>query len=171
MKAEKGVFSVIRAVLLRPPPYRDAHQLYEMTGVDANARTTAVSVADFLSLRDRTASVEQMAISARLPNYLISYLMTGVPEPATVFAPPVDARFLTTIGVTPQLGRTFTAEECAPGTPRVAVISHRLWQQSFLGDSHTGSVGRGAHVRWLTPSRTSAHSHQASSPPLWKSLV
>lgn len=132
--ASTTMFSVIRAVLLRPPPYRDAHRLYEMTGVDANGRATAVSVADLVSLRERAASLEQMAVSARLPSNLATYLMTGVPEPATVFAMPADARFLTTIGVPPRLGRSFTAEECAPGAPRVAVISHRLWQQSFLGD-------------------------------------
>jgi len=35
------------------------------------------------------------------------------------------------LGVTPQKGRSFLAEEDQPGAPPVAVISNELWRTSF----------------------------------------
>jgi hypothetical protein len=39
------------------------------------------------------------------------------------------------LGVSPALGRTFTAEAETPGQDAVAVISHAVWTQQFGGDS------------------------------------
>ena len=41
---------------------------------------------------------------------------------------------LPALGQPMALGRTFTAEELAPGGPKVALISHRTWQRVFGGD-------------------------------------
>jgi putative ABC transport system permease protein len=38
------------------------------------------------------------------------------------------------LGVTPQAGRAFVAEEFQPGRDQVALISHRLWQSRFGAD-------------------------------------
>jgi putative ABC transport system permease protein len=38
------------------------------------------------------------------------------------------------IGMKPALGRGFTREELAAGGPKVAIISHRVWQSRFAGD-------------------------------------
>jgi putative ABC transport system permease protein len=40
-----------------------------------------------------------------------------------------------TVGVSPVLGRNFTEEEDRNGGPRVALISHGLWQRAFGGES------------------------------------
>jgi putative ABC transport system permease protein len=130
------MFSVIRAVLLRPLPYHDPGRLYEITGVDGSGRATLISIADFLSIRERAASFERAAVSALYR----AYILTGVPEPASVFARLTNAAFLPTLGVSPRLGRSFTDDDCAPGAPPVAIISHRLWQQNLQGDP--GVVGR-----------------------------
>ncbi|MDQ3419622.1 MAG: ABC transporter permease, partial [Acidobacteriota bacterium] len=46
----------------------------------------------------------------------------------------IGANFFTFLGVDPAIGRHFTAEEDVPGGARVALISHRLWQNRFGGD-------------------------------------
>ena len=43
----------------------------------------------------------------------------------------VSASLFSVLGTPPELGRVFTAEEDVDGGPPVAVISHRLWVESF----------------------------------------
>ena len=46
----------------------------------------------------------------------------------------VTASYFPMLGVTPALGRFFTDKEGVSGGPRLAVISHALWQGRFHGD-------------------------------------
>jgi predicted permease len=46
----------------------------------------------------------------------------------------VEANFLSTLGVTPVLGRSFTKEEDLPNAPKTALISYKLWQVRFGRD-------------------------------------
>lgn len=48
-------------------------------------------------------------------------------------AEPVSADFFTTLGVRPELGRTFLREDDTPSAPPVAVISYGFWQRRFGG--------------------------------------
>ena len=60
--------------------------------------------------------------------------IAGVDVPERVQAARVSARFFTVMGRVPALGRTFTADEDAPGAPRIAILSYGLWQRRFGGD-------------------------------------
>src|ERR1017187_8071746 len=66
--------------------------------------------------------------------------IAGVDVPERVQAAHVSAGFFTVMGRVPALGRTFTADENAPGAPRVAILSYGLWQRRFGGDPRL--VGR-----------------------------
>ena len=46
----------------------------------------------------------------------------------------ISASLFPMLGVDPQLGRHFSAEESRPGGPKVALLSHRVWTDHFLGD-------------------------------------
>ena len=56
-------------------------------------------------------------------------------EPERVGAAFVTANFFKVIGLSPELGRTFTEEEDKVGGPPLAVISDRFWQRVFRKDS------------------------------------
>jgi predicted permease len=51
-----------------------------------------------------------------------------------------QAGFLPLFGITPVLGRNFSAEEDTPGGPRVAIISYNLWRGHYNGS--TATLGR-----------------------------
>jgi predicted permease len=51
-----------------------------------------------------------------------------------------ESNFLHTLGMTPLLGRSFSAEEDRPNGPRVAMITYGLWRSRFAGDAQV--VGR-----------------------------
>jgi putative ABC transport system permease protein len=59
--------------------------------------------------------------------------LTGHGEPVRLKGTTVSASFFEVLGVRPLLGRTFRADENAPGKEKVIVIDHALWQQRFGG--------------------------------------
>ena len=46
-----------------------------------------------------------------------------------------ESSFLSTLGIAPVLGRSFTEEEDRPSAPKVALISYGLWQRRFGRDA------------------------------------
>jgi putative ABC transport system permease protein len=48
------------------------------------------------------------------------------------------------IGVSPVLGRDFTAEDNRPGAPKVAILGDEIWRRDFNGDPNI--VGQSVHI-------------------------
>ena len=117
--ANTALFSVVRAVLLRPLGYSDPQQLVILSGgatpihVD-ELRAAARSYTD----TGVFSSAEEMAL-------------TGTGEPQIVNAQRVSANFLSILGVTPALGRSFLPAEDRTGGPDVVMLSTRLWRRRF----------------------------------------
>ena len=66
--------------------------------------------------------------------------LTGNGEPERLTGVPISENFLQLLGVQPQVGRLFTAEECKFNGPPAVLLSHRLWERRFASDP--GIVGR-----------------------------
>ncbi|HTM41267.1 MAG TPA: ABC transporter permease, partial [Terriglobales bacterium] len=86
--------------------------------------------ADYLDFRDQSKTVEK--ITAYDPS--ASFNLTGRGTPARVHASAVSANFFATLGVAPQLGRSFTHEEDQPNGPESVVLMQAFWQQYFGSD-------------------------------------
>jgi putative ABC transport system permease protein len=120
--ANTALFSVIRAVLLRPLGYEDPQKLVILT-----RGATPIHVDEFrAAARSYTetgvfSGAEQMAL-------------TGRGEPEVVSAARVSGNFLSILGIAPSLGRSFLPAEDHTGGPDVAIISTRLWHQYFGSD-------------------------------------
>jgi predicted permease len=121
--ANTALFSVVRAVLLRPLGYGDPQKLVILT-----RGATPIHVDEFRAAARSysetgvfSGGAEQMAL-------------TGRGEPEVVSAARVSANFLNILGIEPALGRSFLPAEDRTGGPDVAMISTRLWQQRFAGN-------------------------------------
>ena len=66
---------------------------------------------------------------------------SDVPPPTRAV---ITRGLIDTLGVQPELGRNFSAEEDRNGGPRVVLISHGLWQRAFGGES--GIIGKQIQV-------------------------
>jgi len=55
-----------------------------------------------------------------------------------------SAEFFQALGIAPEMGRVFTAEEDQPGHEHVVLLSHRLWQDRFGGNP--GIVGQSINL-------------------------
>jgi putative ABC transport system permease protein len=135
-----AIFSVIYAVLLRPLPYPAADRLTILTESDANQPQISVSFPDYLDWKRDNTTFKEIAISRR-ESYNLSGLEGRAPE--QVSGALVTATFFKVIGLQPQLGRVFTAEEDRVGGPLLAVISDRLWDRAFARDPKI--LGRGVN--------------------------
>ena len=125
-----AVFSVVDRILFRSLPYPQDDRLVSlgmMAPLDTNEFLLPDAYFDwrknqtpFSSITSFTAGVVDCDLSETNPMRL------GCAR--------VEGNFLTTFGLAPVLGRTFTAEEDVPNGPQVALISHGLWQSRFGRD-------------------------------------
>jgi predicted permease len=131
--ATTAVFSVVDAVLLRPLPYDEPHQLVELHQIDPTRPELFFGVhpATFLDWRERNrvftgvAAVNALGSGANL---------TGGAEPLHIKTFRVSANFFDILGVEAAHGRTFRPYDESPGAPGVAMMSYGLWQRAFGGD-------------------------------------
>ncbi len=129
--ANTAIFSVVNGVLLNALPYPQPEQLV-MVWCDnrrQGIRDDITSYPNFVDWRDRNKTFQGMA-GVRPTNFTL----TGVGEPEQIRAANVSINFFQMVGMTPVLGRGFTAEEEQPGKDRKVVLSHGLWQRRFSGD-------------------------------------
>lgn len=144
--AATTVYGFAYALLLRPYPYADPEALVRVESVytkEAGARRG-------MSLRDLEDYRRQVTTLAGIGAYTFfdARLLTDGP-PIVVSTSQLDADALRLLGVTPLVGRLFTADEDRPGGDvNKAVISHDLWQSQFGADP--GIVGRPLRTDRLT---------------------
>jgi len=139
--ASSTVFSIVNTLLIRPLPFRDPGRLVWVANHDETSGLSGqtTQVGHFLDLRQENRSFEDVAA------YFAFYgvgdnKLTGQGEPERLSGVPVSQNFFQLLGVEPQLGRLFTAEECKWNGPKVLLLSHGLWVRRFASDP--GIVGR-----------------------------
>ncbi|MEK9500935.1 ADOP family duplicated permease [Gemmatimonadota bacterium DH-20] len=141
--ANTAVFTVLDAVLLQPLPYQEPDRLVQMfsrwgdepSDVSDYLRAPTIrTVSEWDDLFEGFASIYTYREAGR------DLIAPGAP-PERVVASIVSAGWFETLGVRPALGRTFHPDESTgPGVsgtdpaPRVALLSHALWQRRFGGD-------------------------------------
>lgn len=120
--ANTAVFSIVNGVLLKPLPYADADRIVALQTLylTNGGQSELVSIANYRDWRAQSSSFEAFASYRGGGETPVG---SGVTAEYTRTAN-VDADFFRVFGVQPVLGRTFSSEETAPGTARVAVISH-----------------------------------------------
>ena len=124
-----AIFSIVDSVLLKPLPFPGADRIVipESKRIGTDDRSSSLSYADFMDWRDRK-TFEAVASYQRSEMDLL-----GAGDPSRVKAVLISPQFFAALGVKPELGQLFANPDFVPGSPRVAVISHELWQTQFGG--------------------------------------
>ena len=128
--ANAAIFSVIEGVLLRPLPFPEPDRLVGVwhTAPGLGFENVNQSPALYFTYRDSSQTFEDIGM---WDNDAVS--VTGLDEPERVEAMYVTDGTLPILGIQPVLGRTFTAADDSPGSPRTALVSHGYWQRRFGG--------------------------------------
>src|SRR5437588_7352755 len=155
-----AIVSLVYGVLLKPLPYPESDRLVGLAETyqgDRNARV--VTYDEFRFLEDHNPVLERLAVSTAVG---FSVFTGDIAERVNGLR--VSKNFFATLGVRPEGGRDFLAEEDQMGGASVAVLSHGYWMRRFGGDP--GVVGRAitldgrpttiagampASFRWLSP--------------------
>jgi len=131
--ANAAIFSLVNAVLVRPLPVQDPDKVVEIfTSSSSGDPWSRSSYPDYLDLRGQKDSFSGVICYSNIP----LNLSTGGGEAERVNGAIVSGNYFSVLGVPPYLGRGFVEDEDqTPGARAVAVISHRLWQSRFGGDT------------------------------------
>jgi putative ABC transport system permease protein len=136
--ANTAIFSVVNTVLLQPLPYPEPKQLVMISAEQRNQALDGrgtFSIPDFLDVQKSSTTLANVATVQRSGT-----MSTDGNEPERLIGAAVSADYFDVLGVKPELGRTFTREEDAPGAAPVVLISHSLWQRRYAGDKNI--IGR-----------------------------
>jgi predicted permease len=134
--ANIALFTVVRSVLLKPLPYRDADRLvamYEENTVQRGPHVfLPVDAGSFFEWQRASQDTAEMAMVSPWQNYNVS--AGGGKLPEKVDAAWCSWNFLSVLGVEPALGRRFTAEDDRPGAPATVVLTYPFWKRRYGGD-------------------------------------
>jgi predicted permease len=135
--ATTAIYSVVKAVLLAPLPYKDPSGLVAVwTRNPARGdEPLPSSPGDFAAWKQRSGVFEDLA-----PSYDSEVTLTGQGAPKFLIGYAVSANYLRILGVAPEIGRLYTDQEDKPGASKVALLSDHLWRTTFGADP--GIVGK-----------------------------
>jgi putative ABC transport system permease protein len=124
------IFSCVRALLLRPFPYRSPEELVAIgeAHVKRGWHMNSVSYPNFRSWQSDNRTLESVGIYTGASFNLASgdgadYVQGGN----------VSWTLFHTLGVSPSVGRDFREDEDRIGSPRVMILSDRIWHDRFGG--------------------------------------
>jgi putative ABC transport system permease protein len=133
------IFSVVYAALLQPLPYVESQRLVTMHVDDARNRglkgRNEFLTTDFLDIqRENHVFDEVIGVHPR------DAVLTGTAIPERFDCDLVTANTFSVLGVPPLYGRTPTVEDVKPDSPRVVVLSYKVFERNFGKDPSV--VGR-----------------------------
>jgi len=141
-------FAIVNGTVLRGFSFPNPEQLVGIGLVDPRADQSQnnggagfiPSAHDYEDIRAAQQSYSMLA--AFLSNGGANVTYKGAPQRYT--GAYVTEDFFRIIGVSPVLGREFTADDNRPGAEKVALLSDEIWQRDFGGDRNV--VGQAIRI-------------------------
>jgi predicted permease len=127
------IYGLVDGLVLRPFPYPEPDRLVTI-GVTRPKISSEVGYVEVLSPGEYADIRAARSFGPTAAFDLGNRNISGGDVPERVFTAILLDDLFPVIGMTPALGRGFTADELRPNGPRVAIISHRLWQSRFGSD-------------------------------------
>lgn len=140
------MFSLVSAFLLRRPPGREPERVAVVTSVNPvqgfQPDAHPVSAPNYLAWREANDVFTDMAAADEYRT--VSLTSQGQPaasgQPEALRSAAVSPNYFSVLGVSPQLGRTFSTGEDQPGRNRVVILGYETWEQHFGSDASV--IGR-----------------------------
>jgi putative ABC transport system permease protein len=143
--ANSAIFAMADGMFLRPLAVPNPSQIASLMARTPTGNFGQVSYADFVDIRDKNRSFENLFVYDIEP---AGFAKDAVTQPQLKVGFLVSGNFFSALQVEPRLGRGFLSEEDkVPGRDAVVVISHDLWKSEFGVDPSV--VGRKVRLSGL----------------------
>ena len=155
-----SMFSLMDMLILKPLSYPDRDHLVRVYRTMPQSQIANHAAPDYLELAREMSSFAELAAYRQW-----GYTLT--PEgrtPVNLNALRVSASFFPALGLQPELGRFFNADEDRPGN-HVIILSYATWQAQFGGDRSI--IGRNVRVDGEATTVVGVMSAAFSSVFLW----
>ena len=134
--ANIAVFSVVNTLMLRPLPFPHAQELVWIAPPPAKCGLSCATYSTdaYDEFRANTRSFQDVTgyFAFSSPGNLKLQIANGAPLPATSID--VIANFFNVLGVQPEMGRLFRAEDARNGAAPVIVLTDAWWRRQFNAD-------------------------------------
>ncbi|HEY6490889.1 MAG: ABC transporter permease [Terracidiphilus sp.] len=134
--ANVALFTVVRSVLLKPLPYTDSEQLVTLYEADSHHkgahRHLPVDFGSFDIWQSTARAHADLTAVSPFQDYNVSAEGGRLPEKIKAAWSTWD--FFPVLGVTPAMGRSFTAQDDRPDAAATVMLTHGFWMRRYNGD-------------------------------------
>ena len=129
--ANAAIFSVVRAVLLRPLANRDEDRLLyiRQSAPGINQANATFSVPEINDIGSGLKSIQELGTFSE-----IDFTIVGLGTPHEVPAGVVDGHYFEVMGLRPVLGRLLTPADDGQNAPGAIVLTYHFWRASLHSD-------------------------------------
>jgi predicted permease len=147
--ANAALFSVIRAVLLRPLANRDEDRLLYLrqSAPGMGVANTAFSVPEIDDLGKGLKTITDLGTFSQ-----IGFTIVGLGTPREIPAGVVDGHYFEVMGLRPVLGRLLTSSDDGPNAAGAIVLTYRFWSEALHSDPSV--IGRTVRLESVTGARS-----------------
>lgn len=139
--ANAAIFSVVRAVLLRPLANRDEDRLLYLrqSAPGLGEQNTTFSIPEIDDLGRNLKTITELGTFST-----VDFTIIGLGTPREIPAGVVDGHYFEVMGLRPVLGRLLTASDDGPNAAGAIVLTYRFWKESLHGDPSV--IGKSVHL-------------------------
>ncbi|MGO9337554.1 MAG: ADOP family duplicated permease [Terracidiphilus sp.] len=131
--ANAAIFSVVRAVLLRPLANRDEDRLLyvRQSAPGRGQANTTFSVPEIKDMGTGLKTIQELGTFSE-----IDFTIVGLGTPREIPAGVVDGNYFEVMGLRPVLGRLLTPSDDGPNAAGAVVLTYKFWRESLHSDPH-----------------------------------
>jgi putative ABC transport system permease protein len=127
--ANAAIFSVVRAVLLRPLANRDEDRLLYIRQSGAGAPNVDFSIPEINDLSTGLKTIQEIGTFSE-----IDFTIVGLGTPREIPAGVVDGNYFHVMGLRPVLGRLLGPGDDGQNAPGAVVLTYKFWRESLHSD-------------------------------------
>ncbi|MGB6688775.1 MAG: ADOP family duplicated permease, partial [Terracidiphilus sp.] len=131
--ANAAIFSVVRAVLLRPLANRDEDRLLyiRQSAPGLGMDNATFSIPEIKDIGSGLKSIQELGTFSE-----IDFSIIGLGTPREIPAGVVDGNYFNVMGLRPVLGRLLGPSDDGPSAQGAVVLTYKFWRESLHSDPH-----------------------------------